>query len=326
MTHRPFENQPPALGPARYFRRLSKALPGARKWAGARAPREFWPEAAKLVISISLQFEASGAAGPRAANAFSHSGPRDSDLSTEKLYEYRLKEGIPRLLEIFQRRRVRVTSHMETAAVERHPELAREIAERGHEAASQGQIGVTEPSIRPEKERACYAENVESIRRVTGTRPIGFQTLGLYPSSRTLQILQELGFLYHVDDVSRDEPFLVSVRGKPLVVVPYTFPMNDPVACQSHSFTSEQYASELRNEFEMLYTEAETRRRMMSISAHDGIAGRPAHAKVLEEFIIYAQRRRGVVFMRKDDIARFALASAITPREEELSPGSQEAA
>ena len=30
--------------------------------------------------------------------------------------------------------------------------------------------------------------------------------------------------------------------------------------------------------------------------------------------------------MRKDDIARFALVSAITPREEELTQGSQEAA
>jgi hypothetical protein len=47
------------------------------------------------------------------------------------------------------------------------------------------------------------------------------------------------------------------------------------------------------------------------------VAGRPARAKVLEEFIIYAQRRPGVVFMRKDEIANFALSSAITPHQEE---------
>ena len=79
----------------------------------------------------------------------------------------------------------------------------------------------------------------------------------------------------------------------------------------------QQYAADLKNEFEMLYTEAEGRRRMMSISAHDRIAGRPARAKVLEEFIIHAQRRPGVVFMRKDEIAKFALASSITPQQEE---------
>jgi hypothetical protein len=31
---------------------------------------------------------------------------------------------------------------------------------------------------------------------------------------------------------------------------------------------------------------------------------------VLEEFITYAQKQPGVVFMRKDEIARFALSSA----------------
>jgi hypothetical protein len=67
----------------------------------------------------------------------------------------------------------------------------------------------------------------------------------------------------------------------------------------------------------MLYSESDTRRRMMSVSAYDYISGRPARAKVLEEFIIYAQRRPGVVFLRKDEIAKFVAGSAITLREEE---------
>jgi peptidoglycan/xylan/chitin deacetylase (PgdA/CDA1 family) len=326
MTHRRPEYRCASSGSGSYLERLSRALPGARNWSGARGSREFWPDGAKLVISISLQFEAGASPGLGDGNGFSQAGTKSADLTVEKLHEYGLKEGIPRLLEVFQRRRVRVTSHMGTAAVERNPELAREIVERGHEAAAHGHTRATEQSTTPDKERACYAENLESIRRVTGTRPIGFHALGLRTSSDTLQILQELGFLYHGDDVSRDEPFLVSVQGKPFVVVPYTMDMNDLVAYPNHSFTSEQYASELRNEFEMLYTEAESRRRMMSISAHDRIAGRPAHAKVLEEFIIYAQRRPGVVFMRKDDIARFALTSAITPREDQFSPNSEQAA
>jgi len=46
---------------------------------------------------------------------------------------------------------------------------------------------------------------------------------------------------------------------------------------------------------------------MMSVSAHDRIAGRPSRARVLEDFIAYAQSHPGVAFMRKDEIARFAL-------------------
>jgi hypothetical protein len=48
---------------------------------------------------------------------------------------------------------------------------------------------------------------------------------------------------------------------------------------------------------------------------HDRIAGRPSRAKVLEEFITYAQSHPGVAFMRKDEIAHFALESPLTVRE-----------
>jgi peptidoglycan/xylan/chitin deacetylase (PgdA/CDA1 family) len=208
---------------------------------------------------------------------------------------------------------------MAGSAVERNPQLAREIVERGHEAAAHGQSWVPPYSVTADEERASYESNIESIERATAVRPVGFDGFWRRSTAQTLEILQDLDFIYHIDDVSRDEPSMISVRGKPLVVVPYTLELNDLVAYELRHYSTEQYAADLKNEFEMLYSEAETRRRMMSITAHDRIAGRPARAKVLEEFIIYAQRRPGVVFMRKDEIARFALASSITPQEEEMA-------
>jgi peptidoglycan/xylan/chitin deacetylase (PgdA/CDA1 family) len=320
MTQSAFPHRTPRnVMAGRYFDRLSKAFPGTRNWAGSRGAREFWPDGAKLVISISLQFEAGAQPSTGASSPFPPIDTRYPDLPVGKWYDYGFKEGIPRLLEVFQRRRVRVTSHMVGAAVEANPDLAREIVERGHEAAAHGQTWTPQYTMTPEEERASYEANIRSIMRATGARPVGFNAFWLRGTPRTLQILQDLGFLYHVDDVSRDEPFLITVRGKPFVVVPYTLELNDIVLYEHRAFSSEQYASELRNAFEMLYTEAETKRRMMSISAHDRIAGHPARAKVLEEFIIYAQRRPGVVFLRKDEIAKFAVSSSLTPREEEPS-------
>jgi peptidoglycan/xylan/chitin deacetylase (PgdA/CDA1 family) len=319
MTQSAFPHRTPRnMTAGRYLDKL-KALPGARNWGGTRGAREFWPDSAKLVISISLQFEAGAQPSTGASSPFPAIDTRYPDLAVGKWYDYGFKEGIPRLLDVFQRRRVRVTSHMVGAAVEANQDLAREIVERGHEAAAHGQTWTPQYTMTAEEERASYEANIRSILRATGTRPVGFNAFWLRGTPHTLQILQDLGFLYHVDDVSRDEPFLIAVRSKPFVVVPYTLELNDLVLYQQRSFSSEQYASELRNAFEMLYTESENKRRMMSISAHDRIAGHPARAKVLEEFIIYAQRRPGVVFLRKDEIAKFALASSLTPREEEPS-------
>jgi hypothetical protein len=144
---------------------------------------------------------------------------------------------------------------------------------------------------------------------------VGFNAFWLRGTPHTLEILQDLGFIYHIDGVSRDEPFLINVRNKPFAVVPYTLHMNDIVDYEGRYFSTRDYAGDLKREFDVLYAESGHKRRMMSISAHDRIAGRPSRTGVIEEFIQYAQSHSGVVFMRKDDIARFALSNPQTIRE-----------
>nr|WP_216622949.1 polysaccharide deacetylase family protein [Corallococcus exercitus] len=284
----------------------------ARGTPKASAKKGFWPGGARLAISLSLQFEAGAQPERGASSPFPPIDAKYPDLPVATWYEYGVREGIPRLLEMFTRRGVQVTSHMVGQAVERNPALAKEIVERGHEAAAHGQTWTPQFSMTPEEERTSYEANVRAIQRATGRTPVGFNAFWMRGTPRTLEILQDLGFLYHIDDVSRDEPFVVDVRGKPLAVVPYTLGMNDILNFESRNYTADQFASELKNEFDALYAEAGERRRMMSISMHDRISGRPGRVKMLEEFIRYAQRQPGVWFARKDALARWTLEQAGT--------------
>jgi peptidoglycan/xylan/chitin deacetylase (PgdA/CDA1 family) len=278
----------------------------------------FWPNGARLVVSVSMQFEAGAQPERGAESPFPVIDSKYPDLPVARWYDYGFKEGIPRMLDMFDRVGVKVTSHMVGAAVEKNPQLAKEIVQRGHEAAGHGQTWTPQFSMTPDEERTSYQASIKTIETATGTRPVGFNAFWLRGTPRTLEILQDLGFVYHIDDISRDEPFLVPVRNKPFVVVPYTIHTNDIVNYEGRHWTSAQFASELKYEFDQLYAEAATRRRMMSVSAHDRITGRPARTRALEEFIVYAQKQPGVVFLRKDQIARFALESSATPREGSL--------
>ena len=275
----------------------------------------FWPDGARMVISMSMQMEARAQPSSGAESPMPPIDPKYPDLPATKWYEYGFKEGLPRLLDMFDRQQVRVTSHMVGAAVDLHPQLAREIVQRGHEASGHGQTWTAQYSMTPEQERESYEQSIKSIERATGTKPVGFNAFWLRSTPHTLEILLELGFIYYIDDVSRDEPFLINVKGKPFAVVPYTLHMNDIVNYETRYFSSQEYAGDLKAEFDMLYAESGNRRRMMSVSAHDRIAGRPSRTKVLEDFIAYAQSHPGVVFRRKDEIARFALSSPQTIRE-----------
>jgi peptidoglycan/xylan/chitin deacetylase (PgdA/CDA1 family) len=245
----------------------------------------FWPDGARLVISISMQMEAGAQPESGAESPLPKVDPKYPDIAATKWYEYGFKEGLPRLLDMFDRRNVKVTSHMVGAAVEKHPILAKEIVQRGHEPSGHGQTWTPQYSMTPEQERKSYADSAATIERATGVRPVGFNAFWLRGTPQTLHILQDLGYAYYIDDVSRDEPFLVNVRNKPFAVVPYTLHMNDIVNYEARDFSSDAYAGDLKREFDVLYEEGAHRRRMMSVSAHDRIAGRPARMRVLEDFI-----------------------------------------
>jgi len=298
--------------------RPSRAKPTGNEEIEMKNSSAFWPNGARLAVSISMQFEAGAQPERGAESPFPVIDSKYPDLPVAKWYDYGFKEGIPRMLDMFDRVGVKVTSHMVGAAVERNPQLAKEIVERGHEAAGHGQTWTPQFSMTPDEERASYQASIKTIESATGERPVGFNAFWLRGTPRTLEILQDLGFIYHIDDISRDEPFLVPVRNKPFVVVPYTIHTNDIVNYEGRHWTATQFASELKYEFDQLYAEATKRRRMMSVSAHDRIAGRPARTRAMEEFIIYAQKQPGVVFLRKDQIARFAIESSETPREGSL--------
>ena len=59
-------------------------------------------------------------------------------------------------------------------------------------------------------------------------------------------------------------------------------------------------------EFDELYLESKTKRRMMSISSHGRIGGTPAMVNAYRKFIEYAGSKENVWFVRKDWMANWA--------------------
>lgn len=270
-------------------------------------PQPFWPNGARLVVSISMQFEAGAQPEKAPYSPFAEMDAETPNLFTATWFEYGVREGLPRLLDLWDRLGVKVTSHMVGQAVEKHPDLAREIVQRGHEAAAHGQVWEPHWRMTPDQERESYSANIAAIEKATKTRPVGFNAFALRNSANTLKILQSLGFIYYIDDTSRDEPFTIDVAGKPFAVVPYTRRNNDIDRFHTLSLSAADFASDLKDEFDVLYAEAESRRRMMSVSTHDRIGGQPAIAKAVGSFVEYAKKHPGVAFMRKDEIARWIL-------------------
>jgi peptidoglycan/xylan/chitin deacetylase (PgdA/CDA1 family) len=288
--------------------------------ASSQRNGRFWPGDTRLVVSISMQFEAGGQPLKGTDSPFPKVDFPDSvpaDVATNTWFAYGYREGIPRMLDLWDRHGVKVTSHMIGDAVQRHPELAREIVARGHEAAGHGPRWSSQFAMSRDQERTFLRQAASMLQAVTGQAVTGYNCNWLRRGPNTLSLLQELGYVYHIDDVSRDEPFIEQVNGKDFVVVPYTLRNNDIVLIEGRNYSPSQFLEQVKLDFDQLYEEAGTRRRMMSISAHDRISGTPQMVKVWDEFLRYANRHPGVAFMRKDAIAQYTLNSPQSLRETE---------
>src|SRR5258708_1438698 len=283
--------------------------------AGDRTGPGFWPNGARLAVSLSLMFEGGGQAigggGGVIPDPIEKGVP---DLPTNAFFAYGHYEGIPRVLDLMDKHAIKLSSFMIGKAVETSPDLAQEIVRRGHEAAAHGRVWDNSYQLSRDEEKRFIADSVGTIHKITGQVPIGWNAYWIRNSIHFLETLPDLGFVYHIDEPSHHEPFIVPVRGRDFVTVPYTFHMNDIVSFPFAGWNPAAYEQALRDEFDQLYEEGAHQRRMMVASLHDRISGHAGRVRALDRFLTYARSKGDVWFARKDEIARYVLANrASTP-------------
>src|SRR3984957_8308260 len=71
--------------------------------SSSKSHQVFWPNKARLVVSISMQFETGSQPDRGAGSPFPPLDPKYPDLPVGKWYEYGFKEGVPRLLDMWDR-------------------------------------------------------------------------------------------------------------------------------------------------------------------------------------------------------------------------------
>jgi peptidoglycan/xylan/chitin deacetylase (PgdA/CDA1 family) len=225
--------------------------------AGADA-NAFWPNGARPVVNISLMFEGGGqpisGAGGVIPDPIEKGVP---DLPTNAFFAYGPCEGIPRILDLMHQRQIKLGSFMIGKAVETSPDVAREIVRRGHEAAAHRRVWDNSYHLPRDQKKRFIVDSVDMIEKVKGQRPVCWNAYWMRSSTHIVETSQQLG-LYHIDEPSRDEPFIVPVGGKDFVTVPYTFHMDDIVSYPFSGWNPTACEQALRDEFDELYEEGRT--------------------------------------------------------------------
>jgi allantoinase len=280
---------------------------------GADPPFADWPGGARIALQIVLNYEEGGENsvlhGDRTSETFLSEiiGAKAFEMrhmSMESLYEYGSRAGFWRIMRELERRSIPVTVFGVSMALERNPEAVAAMLEGGHEIACHGWRWISYQLTDEANERDHMRLAVDSVKRMTGSAPLGWYTGRDSPNTRRL-VVEHGGFLYDADSYADDLPYWVQVSGKPHLVVPYTLDANDMRFASAQGFNSgEQFYQYLRDTFEVLYAEGATRPKMMSVGLHCRLAGRPGRFAALCRFLDHVQRRDDVWICRRVDIAR----------------------
>ncbi len=86
----------------------------------------------------------------------------------------------------------------------------------------------------------------------------------------------------------------MDVAGKRLVSIPYSTEINDKPAFEAFLRTADEFADMIRRQFDVLYRESTKSARVMAISLHPYITGRPHRIDALDDALAY--------IMRNDDV------------------------
>lgn len=273
-------------------------------------PRAAWPDGARLALSLVVNVEEGAELSPRDGDSTPE--PVDElgialkqavrNFGNESNYAYGIRAGAPRVLATLARHGVRATFTAAAVALERAPELARDIVAGGHEVCAHGQRWVHQFRMDENTERQFIRNAAVSIERTTGRRPTGWLSRYL-TTPATRRLLAEQGFLYTMDDYGDDAPSWHVADGKPIVVVPYALDSNDMKLWTAAALTPDAWLAYAVETFDVLYEEGARAPRMMSLGVHLRIIGRPGRIRALDRFIEHARSRSDVWIATRHEIA-----------------------
>ncbi len=259
-----------------------------------RRPDFTWPGGKRLALWVIPNIEIFALdermpAGPGGSNGLI------PDVHTWSIREYGLRIGVFRHMEVLEKHGIKATVALNSEVCLHCPEIIEQGNKLGWEWMGHNQSNTRRLNVIPaEEERAVVKATFDQIEAGTGRRPKGWLGSGLQETWDTLDHLVENGATYVADWACDDQPFLMDVGGRRLVSIPYSTEINDKPAFEAFLRTADEFADMIRRQFDVLYRESTRSARVMAISLHPYITGRPHRIDALDDALAY--------IMRNDDV------------------------
>ena len=169
--------------------------------------------------------------------------------------DYGTRVGFYRLLDAFAKAGVTVSVACNAAIAERYPQVIADIVAAGHEivAHSTDMNGTIASGLPIEDERALIATSLDTLERVSGTRPRGWLSIARSESWNTPDLLRAAGLVYGCDWANDELPYRFA---NGLVNLPLNHELSDRQIVTVQQQSADSYAQQMLDAFDWLAAEA----------------------------------------------------------------------
>lgn len=270
-------------------------------------PKLLWPQNARVALWVIPNIEAF------ALNEHMPSGSgKIPEVPVYCTRDYGVRVGIWRIIEVLEHYRIRATVALNSEVCDAYPTIIEETTKLGWEFMGHNESNTRRLNeIPPEDERRTIHNTFARIEQATGKRPAGWLSSGLQETWNTLDYLVEEGCRYVADWVNDDQPYTMTINGKPLVSLPYSLEINDKPAFEVHHRTAREFDTMIRHQFDVFYREGASSGRVMAIALHPYIIGVPHRIETLRSALNYICAHEGVWLATGAEIVNHYLASCV---------------
>lgn len=223
------------------------------------------------------------------------------DLPNWAWHEYGMRVGFWRLYDALNQRGIVPTMATNGIVCDSYPRIVEAALKKDWEIMGHG--FVQGPMHKVENQQEAIDATINTIKRVCGKAPVGWESPGLTENDHTLDCLSAAGIEYVADWVLDDQPVWLKANPKPVLSVPYTVEINDiPMMLLQHNRAEELLLRGV-DQFERLWHESEKIPRVMAISVHPYVTGVPHRIGYFEKLLDHILSRPGVLIQTGEQIS-----------------------
>jgi peptidoglycan/xylan/chitin deacetylase (PgdA/CDA1 family) len=229
--------------------------------------------------------------------------------------------GVPRLLRLLDKHRLRSTFFVPGYTAHRYPHVVRDIVAAGHEVAHHGYLHEQPTALTAEEEADSLDRGLRALEEVAGVRPVGYRAPMWDLSWRTPALLAERGFGYDSSLMDADAPYELAVDAqatRSLVEIPIQWALDD---WEQYCFLPDVSGSGLietpRKARELWQAEFEGLRSVGGcwvLTNHPFLSGRPSRAQQLDELMAHVTGCTDVWTASLEEVAAHVRALGLPAR------------